>query len=96
MSQVDSAIDLLIQSRAANPRPWVAHFGLAAALGLNGDLDGAKAALVESLKLKPEVNSLTQFRALPSLGQSRNIGHFSRRRRRLVCAKPAFPTSERT
>jgi TolB-like protein len=63
LNQVDRAIDLLIKSRAANPRPWVAHFGLAAALGLKGDLGGAKAALAESLKLNPEVNSLAQFRA---------------------------------
>jgi adenylate cyclase len=63
LSPMDPAIDLLIKSRAANPRPWVTHFGLAAALGLEGDLDGAKAALVESLKLNPEVNSLARFRA---------------------------------
>ena len=63
LNQVDRAIDLLIKSRAANPRPWVTHFGLAAALALEGDLDGAKAALAESLKLNPEVNSLARFRA---------------------------------
>jgi adenylate cyclase len=62
LNRVDQAIDLLIQSRAANPRPWVAHFGLAAALGLKGDLDEAKAALAQSLKLNPQVNSLAQFR----------------------------------
>jgi TolB-like protein/Tfp pilus assembly protein PilF len=60
--RVDQAIDLLIKSRAANPRPWVTHFGLAAALGLEADLDGANAVLAESLKLNPEVNSLAQFR----------------------------------
>jgi hypothetical protein len=53
---------LLIKSRAASPRPWVTHFGLAAVLGLNRDLDGAKAALAESLKLNPEVDSLARFR----------------------------------
>jgi TolB-like protein/class 3 adenylate cyclase len=62
-NQVDQAIDFLIKSRAANPRPWVTHFGLAAALGLRGDFDAAKAAFTESLKLNPEVNSLAQFRA---------------------------------
>ncbi len=31
-------------------------YGLAGALALKGDIDGAKAALAESLKLKPEVN----------------------------------------
>jgi tetratricopeptide (TPR) repeat protein len=62
LSQADPAIELLIKSRAANPRPWVTHFGLAAALGLKGDIDGAKTAIAELLKVKPEVNSLAQFR----------------------------------
>jgi TolB-like protein/class 3 adenylate cyclase len=62
LSQMDPAIDLLIKSHAANSRPWVIHFGLAAALGLKDDLDGAKTALAESLKLNPEVNSLARFR----------------------------------
>jgi hypothetical protein len=34
---------------------------LAGALGLKGDLDGAKAALAESLKLKPEINSMARL-----------------------------------
>jgi len=36
---------------------------LAAALGLRGDIDEAKAALAESLKLRPEWNSLAQLSA---------------------------------
>jgi adenylate cyclase len=63
LNQVDRAIDLLIKSRAANPRPWFTHFALAATMGLKGDLDGAKAALAESLKLNLEVDSLARFRA---------------------------------
>jgi adenylate cyclase len=63
LDEVELAIELLIKSRAANPRPWVTHFGLAAALGLIGDLEGAKAALAESLQLNPEVDSLARFRA---------------------------------
>jgi adenylate cyclase len=62
LNQIDQAIDLLIKSRAANPRPWITHFGLAAALGLKGDLDSAKAALAESLRLNAEVDSLARFR----------------------------------
>ena len=62
LDEAELAIELLIKSRAASPRPWVTHFGLAAALGLNRDLDGAKAALAESLKLNPEVDSLARFR----------------------------------
>jgi adenylate cyclase len=62
LNQGELAIELLIKSRAANPRPWVTHFGLAAALGLIGDLEGTKAALAESFKLNPGVDSLARFR----------------------------------
>jgi len=63
LNEAAPAIDMLIKSRAANPRPWVTHFGLAGALGLNGDIGGAKAAIAESMKLNPEVHSLAHFRA---------------------------------
>jgi tetratricopeptide (TPR) repeat protein len=36
LSRIDPTIELLIKSRAANPRPWVTHLGLAAALALKG------------------------------------------------------------
>ena len=61
LNHVDEAIDLLIKGRTANPRDWFFSYGLAGALALKGDLDGAKAALAESLKIKPEVTSLAQF-----------------------------------
>jgi tetratricopeptide (TPR) repeat protein len=61
LNHVDEAIDLLIKGRTANPRDWLFSYGLAGALALKGDLDGAKAALAESLKIKPEVTSLAQF-----------------------------------
>jgi tetratricopeptide (TPR) repeat protein len=62
LNHVDEAIDLLIKGRTANPRDWFLSFGLAGALALKGDLDEAKAALAESLKLRPECNSLAQWR----------------------------------
>jgi adenylate cyclase len=62
LNHVDEAIDLLIKGRTANPRDWFFPFGLAGALALKDDFDGAKAALAESLKLRPEVTSLAQFR----------------------------------
>jgi TolB-like protein/Flp pilus assembly protein TadD len=62
-NHVDEAIDLFIKARTANPRVWNFSFALAGALGLKGDLDGAKAALAESLKLKPEINSFAQWYA---------------------------------
>jgi adenylate cyclase len=63
LGHVDQAIDLLKRARAASPRLWSMHFWLAGALGLKGDLDEARAALAESLKLKPEMNSLAWRRA---------------------------------
>ena len=63
LGHVDEAIDLLRKARAENPRFWFIHFWLAGALGLNGDLDEARTALAESLRLKPEMNSLARRRA---------------------------------
>jgi hypothetical protein len=47
-------------ARASNPRVYIVHIYLAAALGLNDDLD-ARAALAEGIKLKPEINSLAAW-----------------------------------
>ncbi|HEX3412355.1 MAG TPA: hypothetical protein VHT00_11595, partial [Stellaceae bacterium] len=53
----------LRKARAANSQFFYIHFALAAAFGLKGDLDEAKAALAEGIKLRPEVNSLAAWRA---------------------------------
>jgi adenylate cyclase len=57
------AIEFLRRARAANSRVYFVHLYLAAALGLRGNLDEARAALAESTKLKPEINSIA---ALPA------------------------------
>ncbi|HWD59303.1 MAG TPA: adenylate/guanylate cyclase domain-containing protein [Stellaceae bacterium] len=57
------AIDWLTRARAANPRIYYIDLDLAAALALKGDLAGARNALAESLKLKPEINSMKRQRA---------------------------------
>jgi adenylate cyclase len=62
-NHVDEATELFIKARTANPRIWMFAYELAGALGLKGDIEGGKTALAESLKLKPEVNSLTQWYA---------------------------------
>jgi adenylate cyclase len=64
LGHVDEASDLLRKARAGNPRIYFFHLYLAGALGLRGDLDEAKAALAEAIKLKPEVNSQAQWRAI--------------------------------
>jgi hypothetical protein len=70
------AIDLLIKARTANPRVWHLSYGLAGALALKGDLHGAKAALAESLKLKPEINSLAQFYVWVPWGSKNNAPQY--------------------
>jgi adenylate cyclase len=61
--QVDQAIDLLQTARIANARLWVPYFYLAGAYGLKGDLDRARSALAESLRLKPALRSIARMRA---------------------------------
>jgi adenylate cyclase len=75
-NHVDEAIDLFIKGRNANPRVWNSPFALAGALGLKGDLDAAKAALAESLKLKPEVNSMAQWYAYVPFASKTNSPQF--------------------
>src|SRR5579863_9074621 len=63
LEHVPDAIDWLTRARAANPRVYYFYLDLAAALALQGHTDQAKAALAESLKLKPEINSIVRQRA---------------------------------
>jgi len=60
--QIEDAGLLLSKARAANPRLYFVHLWLAAPLALRGDLDGARTAIAESLKLRPEINSIAQWR----------------------------------
>jgi hypothetical protein len=57
-NRLDEAVDLFIKGCTAHPRVWTFYYGLAGALALKGDLHRAKTALAESLKLRPEVNSV--------------------------------------
>ena len=59
---VDKTIDYFRMARTSNPRVYIAHLYLAAALALNGDLDEARVALAEGIKLKPELDSLAAWR----------------------------------
>ena len=63
LDHVDQAIDLMRKARAANPQLWFIHLYLAGALGLRGDLDEARAALSESLRLKPDISSFARLGA---------------------------------
>lgn len=63
LGRVGQAIDLLQTARAADIRWWVPNFYLAGAYGLQGDLDHARSALAESIRLKPTIKSLDRMRA---------------------------------
>jgi tetratricopeptide (TPR) repeat protein len=63
LDHVDQSIDLYRKAIAANPSAWYCHLDLAAALGLRGDLDEARAQLAESLRLNPGIKSIARFRA---------------------------------
>jgi tetratricopeptide (TPR) repeat protein len=72
LGRVDEAIDPLQKARAASARWWVPYFYLAGAYGLQGNLDKARSALAESMRLKPAVKSLARMRAEnPWLGNPR-------------------------
>jgi tetratricopeptide (TPR) repeat protein len=63
LGHVDQAIDFLTKARATGSQVYYIPLGLAAALGMHGDIDEAKAALTEFLRLKPELDSLAKVRA---------------------------------
>ena len=54
---------------------WSMHLYLAGALGFTGDLDEARTALADALKLKPEINSLARLRTFcPWIANSHHWG----------------------
>src|SRR5437868_4365439 len=63
LGNVDEAIALFRKARAANPNAYYLYLNLSGALGLQGDLDEARSALAEALRLRPEVDSLARYRA---------------------------------
>jgi adenylate cyclase len=62
LGQPKEAIEYLQKSVAASSFVFHAHVLLAAALGLNGDIEQAKASLAEGLKRKPELKSFSDMR----------------------------------
>jgi len=68
MGHVDQAIEFARKARASNPRLYITNTMLAAALGLKGEIDEARAVLAEAIKLRPEFNSLARWRAYMTWG----------------------------
>jgi adenylate cyclase len=60
VGRAHQAADLLRRARAGNPRYWYVHLWLGGALALKGDLEEARAAVAEAIKLMPEINSITR------------------------------------
>jgi adenylate cyclase len=65
LGYVDQAMDFLRKGRAANPQQPFIHLYLAAAHGLKGEADDARACLAEALRLDPKNGSIAQFRDFP-------------------------------
>ena len=68
MGHVEPAIELARKACASNPRLYYTHMLLAAALGLKGELVEARVALMEGIKLRPELNSLARLREYMTWG----------------------------
>src|SRR4029077_11921568 len=62
LGHADQAVELLRRAYAENSRIWYIPLLLAAALGLRGDVDDARAMLDELRKLRPEMNSFAGLR----------------------------------
>jgi len=62
IGEVDKAIGLLKKASTENPKIFWYRLCLAGAMGIRGDIDEARSAIAESLKLKPAVNSVAAWR----------------------------------
>jgi TolB-like protein/Flp pilus assembly protein TadD len=71
LGHVEQAIEFARQARARNPRLYFTHMLLAAALGFKGDLEDARAALAEGIRIRPEFNSLARLHAYATWGNAR-------------------------
>ena len=68
LGKTDEAIDFLQKARAANAQLLGLYLFFAAAYGLKGDIDEAKTNLDQTLKQKPEWNSLAQIHKVSQMG----------------------------
>ena len=68
LGHADEAIEFARRGCAGNPRLYFPHLFLAAALGLKGDIDGARIALAEAIKVRPEFSSFDAFTGLHQIG----------------------------
>jgi adenylate cyclase len=67
----EPAIELARKACAGNPRLYFTHILLAAALGLKGDVEEARGALAEGIKVRPDFNSLARLHGYATWGNAR-------------------------
>jgi len=82
LNNIEEAVICFKKSRAGNPRLFFTHLGLAAAFGLKGELGEAAAALRQAVEIRPEIGSLSDLRAWPSLTNPKFLALFER----TICA----------
>jgi adenylate cyclase len=63
LGEIEDAITCLRKARAGNAQTYYVHMWLAAGLGLSGELVEGAAALRQSIRIKPDIDSLTSLRA---------------------------------
>jgi adenylate cyclase len=78
LDNVDAAIASQRTARALNPSMYYIHWGLAAALGLKGELDEANAALKQAIAMRPELVSPPGCYVLTQRPASRFVSLFER------------------
>ena len=71
LGHAEPAIELARKACAGNPRLYFTHMLLAAALGLKGDVEEARAALAEGMKIRPDFDSLARLREYCMWGSPR-------------------------
>ena len=69
--RTDQGLEAAKKARADNPRLYFVHALLAAALGLTGEINEARTALAEAIKLRPDINSEARLRAYMTWGSPR-------------------------
>jgi adenylate cyclase len=81
MDHADRAIEYLRKACTELPRSAPYHLFLAAALGLKGQLDEAKAELAEALRLRPEPSTLAKLLNTPNFRDGATPQFFALRKK---------------
>jgi tetratricopeptide (TPR) repeat protein len=78
LGHIEEALTSLRTARALNPSMCHAHWGLAAALGLRGEPDEARAALAQAIAIRPQIAMASGCHLLSRQPSSAFIALFAR------------------